>query len=424
MTRPMTCPACTSPVPPGAAFCPACGRPAPGTLVIEPLDDIGSRDREIVIGAKNRRRSPLALAAAVAVLVAGVLVVSRDNDGGPSTAPTTTIAATTTTAPDTTTTVRAASTTTVQLVQRVAPALSLGQQTGLVVYLAVPRQDVQILYAVDLDQGVFREVGSMVYTDDELPILGDAIVVSTDTAEFLVHPDGATKLLGDPPEAAFTAGRSDAYWKVEFTDRQAPSVAILVVIGAPEQRSVSIPAGFTPLAGDGVGGLLVRGPDERTYRLAPDADTLVVLDTSSPLDAVNGRMAALRCDETLKCRIEVVDLTTGARRAIPASKAEDGPASLAPDGAHLAQIITSPDGNRETLLVFDTATGDTLLRAPYEGLSYQSGPPRWSPDGRWLFWNDVRGLEAWNIDRIQPLTVDLPMTDRVSMHVVGVAAKP
>jgi hypothetical protein len=384
------------------------------------MDDAGSRDREVVIGGRNRRRSPLALAAVVAVLIAGVLVVSRDNGGSSSTAPTTTAAPARTTAPDTTTTIAAATTTTVHLDQRVAPELSLGEQTGLVVYLALPRQDEQILYAVDLDQGVFREVATMTYGDGELPILGDAIVVSTDTAELLVHPDGATKMLGDPPETAFTAGRSDAYWKVDFTDSQTPSVAIFVVIGAPEQRSVSIPAGFIPFAGDGVGGLLVSGPDERTYRLPPDGDTLVLLDTSSPLDTANGQMAALRCDETLKCRIEVVDLASGNRRPIPASKPQDGPASLAPDGAHLAQVITSPDGDREVLLVFNTATGDTLLHAPYEGLSYQAGPPRWSPDGRWLFWSDARGLEAWNIDRIQPLTIDLPVTDRVSMHVVGV----
>jgi Tol biopolymer transport system component len=96
---------------------------------------------------------------------------------------------------------------------------------------------------------------------------------------------------------------------------------------------------------------------------------------------------------------------------------------LAPDGAHLAQIVTSGT-DTQALLVFDTTTGDTLLRMPYEGLSYQSGPPLWSPDGRWLFWNDVRGLEAWNLDRIQPQTIDVPGTDRSSMHVIAVAAKP
>ena len=83
--------------------------------------------------------------------------------------------------------------------------------------------------------------------------------------------------------------------------------------------------------------------------------------------------------------------------------------------------MTTAGSDRQALLVFDTATGDNLLHVPYDGLSYQSGPPAWSPDGQWLFWNDIRGLEAWNIHRIQPQTV--PGTDRVSMHVVGVSNK-
>jgi Tol biopolymer transport system component len=133
-------------------------------------------------------------------------------------------------------------------------------------------------------------------------------------------------------------------------------------------------------------------------------------------------VAAVSCNDNLQCPVQIVDLTTGARQSIPGSSPNAGAASLAPDGAHLAQITDTTDSDRQALLVFDTTTGDTLLHVPYQGLSYQSGPPRWSPDGQWLFWNDIRGLEAWNIHRIQPQTIDVPGTDRVSMHVVGVAA--
>jgi hypothetical protein len=188
---------------------------------------------------------------------------------------------------------------------------ALGEPTGLVVYMAVPRQDNEILYAVDLDQGVFREISTMAYTQGELPILGDAIIVGTEASQVLVHPEGATKQLGDPATATFGAGRSDAYWKVTSTDDQSPSVAILVVIGAPEQRSASIPVGFQPFAGDGVGGLLLTGPDSRIYRLPPDGSNLVALGINNVLAAASGRVATVACNDTLQCPIALVDLASG-----------------------------------------------------------------------------------------------------------------
>jgi hypothetical protein len=292
------------------------------------------------------------------------------------------------------------------------------------VYLAVPRQDNEILYALDLDQGVFREISSVAHTEGELPILGDAIVVATDTSQVLIHPEGATKQLGDLADGTFGAGRSDAYWKVSSTDGQSPSVAILVVIGAPEQRSVQIPSGFQPFAGDGLGGLLLTGPDGRIYWLPPDRGNLIPLGINNVLAAANGRLATVACDETLSCPIEIVDLNDSSSHVVPGTARSNGAVSLAPDGAHLSQIVDIQGSDRQALIVFDTTTGDALLHVPYDGLSYQSGPPEWSPDSQWLFWNDVSGLEAWNIHRIQPQTIDVPGSDRSSMHVVGVATKP
>jgi hypothetical protein len=419
VTRAAACPVCGAPLPAGAAYCPGCGHASPGTWVTEAIDEGGVRDHEIVIGRKRRPRSPIALLAAILVLLAGIVIVSRDHGGDSSSATTT---APSTTLPSTTTTADAATTTTGQLSERVAPGPVLGQPTGLVVYLAVPRQDNEILYALDLDRGVFRELATMSHNEGELPVLGDAILIYDDASEMLVHPDGATKQLGDPANATFTTGRPDAYWKVSLDDELTASTAIFVVIGAPEQRAVSIPAGFHPFAGDGLGGLLVMGPDSRIYRLLPDSSTLVALDVSNTLASANGRVAAVACDDNLSCPIDVVDLTSGSRATIPGSAGKRGTSSLAPDGAHLSQIASTTDADRQALFVFDTTTGDTLLHVPYDGLSYQSGPPRWSPDSQWLFWTDVRGLEVWNVERIQPRTIDLPGTDRSSIHFVGVAA--
>jgi hypothetical protein len=409
-------------MPPGAAYCSGCGRAAAGTWVIEPSDDAGPRDREVVIGARRRPRSPLALIALLAVLIAGVIVVSRDHGGSSSPATTTTSVVPATTAPRTSSTT-AATTSTTQVVQRLTAGPVLGQMIGLIVYVAVPRDDNEILYALDLDQGVFREIATMSYTQGELPILGDAVVVANDTSQLLVHPEGATKQLGDPATATFSAGRPDAYWKLMYTDDLNPSTAILIVIGAPEQRSVPIPPRFHAFAGDGVGGLLLSGPDNQIYRLPPDGTVPVGLGVSNVLAAANGRLAAVACDAELNCPIEIIELADGSRHSIRGSNRNQGAASLAPDGAHLAQIVNTAGNERQALLVFDTTTGDTLLHVPYDGLSWQSGPPAWSPDSQWLFWNDVSGLEAWNIDRIQPQMIDVPGTDRVSMHVVGVATR-
>ncbi len=421
MTRAATCSTCGATIPSGAAYCPGCGRAAPGTWVVEVLDDAGSPDREVVLGGGRRRKSPLALGAVVAVLLVGIVVVSRDR-GGNSSAPTSTTAAPATTSPATTAITVEATTTSSLVIERVADGPALGEPTGLVVYLGAPRQDNETLYAVDVDQGVFRELGTMTYTPGELPILGDAIIVANETSQVLVHPEGATKQLGDPA-STFGAGRPDAYWKVTSIDTLNPSVAILVVIGAPEQRAVTIPVGFRPFAGDGVGGLLLSGPDSRIYRLPAEGSTLVALGITNVLAAANGQVATVTCDETFRCPIEMVDLATATSHVIPGSARSNGPASLAPDSAHLAQIANTPGTGRQAILVFDTTTGDNLLHVPYDGLSYQSGPPAWSPDGQWLFWSDVRGLEAWNIHRIQPQTIDVPGTDRLSMHVVGVTNK-
>jgi hypothetical protein len=139
--------------------------------------------------------------------------------------------------------------------------------------------------------------------------------------------------------------------------------------------------------------------------------------------AANGRLAAVACDDSLNCPIEMLDLRDASSRTIPGSARGSSTASLAPDGAHLSQILDVQGSDQQALIVSDTTTGDELLHIGYAGLSYQSGPPAWSPDSQWLFWNDVRGLEVWNIHRIQPQTIDVPGTDRSSMHVVGVATK-
>ena len=355
--------------------------------------------------------------AAAALLIGGVVIVGRGHGSSTSTATTTTVP------PPTTAATTPATTTTSLFVGQVAAGPALGQPTGLVVYLTAPRQDHEVLFALDLDQGLLREVATTAHTPNEHPILGDAIVTPGARTEQLVHPEGATKALGTATTSSFGAGRADAYWEVSYTRDRSPSHAGLVLVGGPVERGVTIPAGFEVFAGDGIGGLLARGPDDRTYRLPPDSGTLVALDVNTPLAVANGRVAAVACDARPSCAVEIVDLTNGDRHVVPGSGPSSSGTSLSPDGTHLAQVVATDDANQPALIVIDTTSGDSLLHVPYLGVSFDSGPPRWSPDGAFLFWNDLNGLEWWRVTRIQPRTVRLPTTDSVSMSVVGVAAK-
>jgi WD40-like Beta Propeller Repeat len=259
--------------------------------------------------------------------------------------------------------------------------------------------------------------------------MGDAPVVLTGKGLVAVHPQGGLQEFGAAPAlgrggsvAAYDAGGVDAFWRVSGNAGQVR--AELLTDTGTVARRVVLPDGYVALAGDGVGGLLVVSPDQHLWRVPPDRDGVERLDTSLPLAVSGGHLATVRCDDRFVCGVEVVDLASGDRHLIPGSLQPGTFAALSPDGTRLAQVLGASDavGPSTVVAVIDTGSGAQLTRQPYPPIP--NGPPRWSPDGRWLVWSDNRGLEVCNVtDGSAPRSIAVPAAGGDALAVLAVVRR-
>jgi hypothetical protein len=385
----------------------------PALLVVEVDDGGGGIDRDVEVG-RGRRRPPwwLAVAVATALVVAAVLSQQNDDTATPTSDPTTVVA---TTSPRTPPPSRG---------NPVVPA-------GLVAFVASTLPDHPGLSAVELDSGLVRPLisGAVALPSfGAVATMGDAAVVLTDSGLIAARSEGGLQELGAAAldrggsVAAYDAGRVDAFWRVRVDAGQARA-ELLTETGTITRRVV-LRDGDMALAGDGVGGLLVVSLDRHLWRVPADGDSVERLDMSLPLAVGGGHLATVRCDDRFVCGVEVVDLASGDRHLIPGSLQPGTFAALSPDGTRLAQVLDASDavGPSTVVAVFDTGSGAQLTRQPYP--SNPSGPPRWSPDGRWLVWSDYRGLQVWNIaDGSPPRSVALPTGGGDALAVLTVVAR-
>ncbi len=109
---------------------------------------------------------------------------------------------------------------------------------------------------------------------------------------------------------------------------------------------------------------------------SPDGTRLAVMDSVEP-NALPGAPT----------HILVVDVGTGAVRAMPATGAYDGGPAWSPDGRRLV-FASTRDSREPDIFVMDAATGAATNLTPGPGHDID---PAWLPDGRVAFFSERTG---------------------------------
>jgi hypothetical protein len=149
---------------------------------------------------------------------------------------------------------------------------------------------------------------------------------------------------------------------------------------------VAVPAGSSQLSAipDQTGDLLFPGIGG-VYDVRPGRTSRVT--TGTVLAAGPTRWLADECDNQARCRLVVIDRSTGARHALSARLYQAGyPAAagvISPDGTAAAVLAGSPSTRIE---IINLATGAEHA-LPLRVVSVDDGGESmaWSPDSRWLF---------------------------------------
>jgi hypothetical protein len=254
-------------------------------------------------------------------------------------------------------------------------------------------------------------------------------------------PDGGqaqplTGLLADGGPMVPGPAGSQAAW-VTSGAPTSPALSLVTLTGHRSGPSIRFQPGGPQLTStavtDGRGDVLVTDGHFSGYDAGPGWDrpvpgTVVAVGSATWLVDV--------CDAQYRhCRDEVVDATTGSRRAVP------GPAAIgasyifswpptgviSPDGSTAAVAENGRDG-LGTVLLIDLRTGatrdlDVVADEPGGNLSLGGDASEqsmaWSPDGRWLF-VAASGGKLVAVDpqtgRAQSLGVRLPSVDQVAIR--------
>jgi WD40 repeat protein len=93
-------------------------------------------------------------------------------------------------------------------------------------------------------------------------------------------------------------------------------------------------------------------------------------------------IATLGCDEQIACSLTFIDARTGQHRATDVG-AGYGQAVFSPDG-HTLVFYGGYEAIRADVEIVDVDTGDSQ-KIEDESFAFNSSPPAFSPDGRWLF---------------------------------------
>jgi hypothetical protein len=270
----------------------------------------------------------------------------------------------------------------------------------------------------------------------------EAVIRPSDYVPGYVVPDDVqarplTGLLADGGPMVPGPAGSQAAW-VTSGSPTSPALSLVTLAGHRSGQAIRFQSGGPQVpataVSDGRGDVLVADDRYGVYDAGPGWDrpvpgTVVAVGPADWLVDV--------CDAQYRhCRNEVVDTTTGSRRALPGPPAASAPyyyffswpptGVTSPDGSTAAVAENGRDGQVSVHLI-DLRTGTTrdlnvLLGAPDDlplGGDANEQSMAWSPDGRWLFVAASGGkLVAVNprTGRAGSLGVSLPAVEQVAIR--------
>ena len=270
----------------------------------------------------------------------------------------------------------------------------------------------------------------------------EAVIRPSDYVPGYVVPDNVqarplTGLLADGGPMVPGPAGSQAAW-ISSGSPTSPALSLVTLAGQRSGPAIRFQPGGPQVPATAVS-------DGRGAVLVTD-DRLVVYDTGPGWDRLlPGTVVAVGpadwlvdvCDAQYRhCRNEVVDASTGSRRALPGPSAQGVPyyffswpptGVISPDGSTAA--LGEPGRNeRLTVHLIDLRTGATRdlnvpLGSPGSDLQYGADAGEqsmaWSPDGRWLF-VAASGGKLVAVDprtgRAESLGVSLPEVEQVAIR--------
>jgi hypothetical protein len=173
-------------------------------------------------------------------------------------------------------------------------------------------------------------------------------------------------------------------------------------------------------------------PDGRGYFLVSDGKTVYDVRpglrrrvASGTLDAAGPTAWLVTSCPAGRCRYEVIDPVSGARRLVPGQAdlpaTDTQPGMISPDG-RFAAIVRFGSGHPALVHLINLRTGEDRVLSPTVSAPASAGLLAWSPDSRWLFTVTARGSLA-AIDPAtglsQSLGVRLPFLTQLTVRAGG-----
>jgi predicted enzyme related to lactoylglutathione lyase len=182
-------------------------------------------------------------------------------------------------------------------------------------------------------------------------------------------------------------------------------------------RTITMPQNFWVQSSDQRGNLIASGVGG-AYLV--DQDGMHRITTGALVAVGPSRFLTHVCDERARCRLEVVDRSTGAGRPLgrDLERSEMINAGLISANGKTAAVMSSgPDG--EQLQLVDLGTGAARQVDVEIGEVHGALPMAWSPDGRWLL--AVSGGDGLVVvdpatARVRPLGVELSAVEAVAVR--------
>jgi hypothetical protein len=381
-------------------------------------------------GAGRSRRGITIGVVAAALLVAGVVAVSRSQTKAETASPTSADQTTPTTpAPTATTEAETSTSPTTTLPKRTSlgTAPLLGEPTGLELWfqgsLVVSGSSGQErVYRLDLDRAVLEDVASKLYFDgpsSDSIVLADGFLAYGNRLTG-VKRDGSPMTLVATPEAQILGAGSDGMWVQSNNNSGSQPVVRHVAFDGTLLGELKQPADSSVQQSLGNNRFLLAAPTGQSYLLHAVTGAITPL-VGSVVAVARERDAYLTtvCDDQAVCHTEyhgadgrVRPTTFTPDRYFPSRPV------LSPDGTWMVAqaIVRASDGNIDTSLLptmmGNLVTGESidLGKIPIAFGNTGINPMvAWTADGSWLFMATQGGLAAWRPGMTSPILLPVAL---------------